>query len=68
MAPGAGGQGAAARRALDEALLQQERFDDILDRVARFRERRRDRLNPDRAAAEVLSGMATFEEAGVSGS
>src|SRR5262245_43889597 len=44
----------AARRALDEALLDHERLDDLLDRVARLRQRRSDGLDPDRAAAVVL--------------
>ena len=53
MAEGVAGQQAAARRALQEALLQQEGLDDVLDRVARLGERRRDGLDADRAAAEV---------------
>src|SRR5215475_9746566 len=44
----------AARRALDEALLDHERLDDLLDRVARLRQRRSNRLDADRAAAVVL--------------
>src|SRR5262245_64844237 len=47
------GEQAAARRALHQALLDQERLDDLLDRVARLRQRRRDGLDPDRAAAVV---------------
>src|SRR5579883_3239284 len=47
------GEQAPARRALDQALLDQERLDDLLDRVARFRQRRRDGLDPDRPAAIV---------------
>jgi hypothetical protein len=48
------GQHAAARRALNEAALDQKRLDDVLDRVARLRERRGNRLDADRAAAIVL--------------
>src|SRR6478736_6811295 len=48
------GEQAAARRPLDEALLEKERFDDLLDRVARLRQRRGDGLDADRAAAETL--------------
>src|SRR5579871_6688237 len=47
------GEQAAARRALYQPLLDQERLDDLLDRVARLRQRRRDGLDPDRAAAVV---------------
>src|SRR5262245_37127802 len=54
VAEGVRGQQPAARRALDEALLDHERLDDLLDRVARLRERRSDGLDPDRAAAVVL--------------
>ena len=53
MAEGVGGEQPAARRALDEALLDQERLDDLLDGVARLRQRRRDGLDADRAAAVV---------------
>ena len=44
----------SARRALHEALLDKIGLDDILDRVARLRQRRRDRLDPDRPAGEVF--------------
>ena len=44
----------AARRALHEALLDQVGLDDVLDGVARLRQRRRDRLDADRPAAEIL--------------
>src|SRR6185312_3986624 len=44
---------AAARRALQEALLDQVRLDDVLERVARLRQRRGDRVDADRAAAIV---------------
>src|SRR5262249_45943626 len=48
------GQEPPARRTLDEALLDQERLDDLLDGVARLRQRRRDGLDPDRTAGVVL--------------
>ena len=54
MAEGVAGEQAAARGALDEALLDQERLDDLLDGVARLGERCRDGLDPDRAAAEKI--------------
>src|SRR6266705_5675834 len=47
------GQQPAARRALQIAALNQERLDDILDGVARLRQRRRHGLNADRAAAVI---------------
>ena len=50
-------QHAPARRAADEALLQQERLDDLLQRVARLRQGRRQRLDADRAAV-VVAGDA----------
>ena len=53
MAPGDPGQQAAARRALQEALLQQERLDHLLQRVALLGQRRRQRVDADRAAAVV---------------
>ena len=53
MRPCVGRQQPAARRALDEALLDQIGLDDVLDGVARFGKRRGDRLDPDRPAAEV---------------
>src|SRR5262249_51265575 len=53
VAEGVRGQQAAARGALNEALLDQERLDDLLDRIARLRERRGNGLDPDRAAAVV---------------
>ena len=53
MAEGVRGQEPAARRALDEALLDQERLDDLLDGVARLRQTRRDGLDPDRPAAVI---------------
>ena len=54
MPEGVAGEQPAARRALQEALLDQERLDDLLDGVARLGQRRRDRLDPDRPAAVVL--------------
>ena len=54
MAEGVRRQQPPARCPLHEALLDQERLDDLLDRVARFGERRGDRLNPDRPAAETF--------------
>ena len=52
MAEGGRGEQPAARRALHEALLDEEGLDDVFDRVARLRQRRRDRLDPDRPAAD----------------
>src|SRR5260370_42703302 len=49
------GQQPAARRALQETALNQERLDDVLDRVARLGQRGRERLDPDRSAA-VMHG------------
>ena len=46
-------QHAAARRAVDEAQLDQEGLDDLLDRVARFRQRGGDGVDADRPAAEI---------------
>ena len=43
----------AARGALQETLLQKIGLDDVLDRVARLRERRGDRFDPNRAAREI---------------
>ena len=50
MPPGLQGDDAAARRARDEALLQQEGLDDLLDGVARLRQRGGDRLDADGTA------------------
>src|SRR5882672_10138767 len=47
------GEQAAARRALDEAALNEERLDDLLDGVAPLRQRRRDGLDADRTAAVI---------------
>src|ERR1700736_4125716 len=52
------GQHAAAWRALNKALLDQERLDYLLDDVALVAERRRYRLDPDRAAGVVLGNAA----------
>src|SRR4051812_11993811 len=57
MAEGVRRQQASAWRALDESLLDQERLDDFLDRIARLRQRRRDGLDPDRTAAVVLGDV-----------
>ena len=45
---------AAARGAGNEALLQEIRLDDLLDRIARLRQSRRNRLDADRAAVMRL--------------
>ena len=54
MQPGAGGEHAPARGALDKPALKQEGFDHVFDRVARFGERGGDGFNADRAAAKML--------------
>src|SRR5438309_105305 len=54
MAEGVRREQASARGALDETFLDQKRLDDLLDGVARLRQRRRDGLDPDRPAAIVL--------------
>src|SRR5438552_3426675 len=51
MAERMAGEQPPARRALHEAALDEERLDDVLDGVARFGERRRECIDPDRAAA-----------------
>ena len=53
MPPGIRRQHTAARRTLDEALLDQIGLDDVLDGVARFRQAGGDGLDADRAAAEI---------------
>mgnify|MGYP006906082071 CR=1 FL=1 len=53
MTEGIGRQKASARCALDKALLQKIRLDDILDGVARLRKGGGDRLDADRAAPEI---------------
>src|SRR6266536_3881595 len=53
MAEGMRGQQTPARSALQIAALDQERLDDVLDGIARLRERRRHGFNADRAAAVV---------------
>ena len=50
MLEGLAGQHAAARRALDEALLDQIGLDDLLERVARLAEGGGDGFDADRAA------------------
>src|SRR5258708_33860586 len=57
MAESVRGQEPPARRALDEAFLDQERFDDFLDGITRLRQRRRDGLYADRSAAVVLGDI-----------
>src|SRR3712207_4552544 len=44
----------SARRALEESLLDQVRLDNVLNGVARFRQRGGDRLDPDRPAPEIF--------------
>ncbi len=53
MLPGIGRQHAPARRALDEALLDEIGLDNVLDRIARLGKTRRDRLDANGPAAEV---------------
>ena len=53
MLPGEPGQQAAARRALQQALLQQVGLDHLLERVALLGQRRRERVDADRPAAVV---------------
>ena len=43
----------SARRPLQEPFLDQEWLDDVLDRVARLRQRRRDRIHTDRTAGII---------------
>src|SRR5262249_2031258 len=49
------GEQPAARRALDETALDEEWLEDLLDGVARLRQRRRDGLDAYRTAAVVYS-------------
>src|SRR5215207_10478709 len=49
---------APARGALNEALLDQIGLDDVLDGVARLGQRRRDRLDADRAATKRGRGQS----------
>ena len=58
MAPGGAGQQPAARRALQQALLQQVGLDHLLQRVALLRQRRRQRVDADRPAAVVVGDAA----------
>src|SRR5689334_417121 len=53
MLVGVAGSDAAARSAHDEALLDQIGFDHVLDRAALLAQRRRETLDPDRAAVEL---------------
>ena len=50
-------QQASARRALQQALLDQIGLDDVLDGVARLGQGGRDGLDADRPAAEALSAI-----------
>ena len=54
MRPGTGREQATARCPLDQALLEKERLDHLFHRIAGFRQGRRDRLDPDRAATVML--------------
>src|SRR5665213_555661 len=54
MLEGVAGDQPPARRALQKALLDQERLDDLFDGVARLRQRGCECLDADRAAAVVL--------------
>src|SRR5258706_12346622 len=60
---GRAGENASARRALHKALLHQIGFDDFLDRVAGFAQRRRDGLDPHRPTAESLSDQSQIAAA-----
>src|SRR5690242_17635659 len=51
MAEGVAGKQTAARRTLQETLLDQERLNDVLDRVARLTERGRHRVHTNGSAA-----------------
>ena len=54
MLEGGSSQQPPARRALQEAFLDQERLDDVLDGVARLRQRGGHGIDADRPAAEAL--------------
>ena len=54
------GDDAAARCALQEAELEQERLVDILDRLGLLPERDRERRQPDRPAAHCLAAAMVF--------
>ena len=58
MLEGVRGEQPPARRALDEALLDQERLDDVLDGVARLRKPGGDGFDADRPAAVILGDHA----------
>src|SRR5580692_6667099 len=53
MAEGVAGDQPAARRALQEAALDEVGLDDVFDGVARLGQGGRKRLDPDRAAAVI---------------
>ncbi len=53
-----GGRHPPARRALDQAQLEQIGLVDVLDRVLLLADRDRERREPDRAAAELLADRA----------
>ena len=52
------GHDPAARRALEEAELEQVRLVDVLDRLGLLAERDRERREADRPAAELLDDRA----------
>src|SRR5262249_8601863 len=54
MTEGVRRQQTAARRALDEAFLDEERLDDVFDGVARLRQRRGHGIDADRATTIAL--------------
>ena len=58
MTPDRGSGYASARRALQIALLNEERFQNVLDRVACFTDRRCKVVDPHRPAAEFLQHRA----------
>src|SRR5919106_348365 len=64
MAPGGAGQQAAARRALQEALLQEVRLDHLLERVALLGQRCREGVDADGAAAVVVGDAAQIAAIG----
>src|SRR5690554_1594813 len=57
MAEGLRRQNAAARRALNVTVLNQIGLDDLLDRIPQLGERRGNRFNSDRPAAEIDSDL-----------
>ena len=64
MRPGLPCQHPAARRALDQALLQQVGLDHLLDGIAAFRQRRRQRFNPHRPATVVFGDQRQIAPVG----